>query len=109
MSSTIFCVVYEFIVNKSDEKRFVQLWRDLTIEVRDNHGALGSRLHRVSDESTHWIAYAQWPDRVTWEKHAPLNSPTYVELREQMQDLCREIKTLYQLDMVDDLLLPLRA
>jgi hypothetical protein len=37
----------------------------MTEAIRDHRGGLGSRLH--TDDDGWWIAYAQWPDRESWD------------------------------------------
>ena len=61
-----FAVVYRFRVRAGDEDRFRRAWARLTEAIRDERGGLGSRLHRADDGT--WVAYAQWPDRATWER-----------------------------------------
>jgi len=61
-----FCVVYRFRVRPGAEDNFCRGWTRLTKAIRDRRGGLGSRLHRTDDGL--WLAYAQWPDRDTWER-----------------------------------------
>lgn len=44
----------------------------MTAEIRDRRGGLGSRLHLADDGC--WVAYAQWPDRATWERSQATNT-----------------------------------
>jgi len=48
------------------EAQFREAWEDLTAFLCEHRGALGSRLHHT-DQGT-IVAYAQWPDRATWER-----------------------------------------
>jgi quinol monooxygenase YgiN len=66
MSRTGFAVIYRWRVKPQREADFLAAWETLTIAIRDGRGGLGSRLHRAEDGS--WTAYAQWPDRETWER-----------------------------------------
>ena len=67
MSDSIgFCVVYRFKVRAGLEEIFRQGWTRITREIRQRRSGLGSRLH-LSDDGW-WVAYAQWPDRETWER-----------------------------------------
>lgn len=67
MSDSIgFCVVYRFKVRAGLEEKFRQGWTRITQEIRQSRSGLGSRLH-LSDDGW-WVAYAQWPDRETWER-----------------------------------------
>jgi heme-degrading monooxygenase HmoA len=61
----MFAVIYRWKVVPGGETEFVSAWEALTHRLRDEAGALGSRLHRAEDGS--FLAYAQWPDRQTWE------------------------------------------
>ena len=63
-----FCVLYRWKIVPGKEKQFRRAWEILTREIRDHEGGLGSRLHRASDGT--WVAYAQWPNRQTWEEAA---------------------------------------
>ena len=47
-------------------------WETLTQGIRAGRGGLGSRLHRAEDGT--WVAYAQWPDRATWERFQDMES-----------------------------------
>jgi hypothetical protein len=72
MSRTGFAVIYRWKVKPPREADFVAAWETLTIAIRDHRGGRGSRLHRADDGV--WTAYAQWPDRGTWEKAQDMDS-----------------------------------
>lgn len=73
MTDTVgFCVLYRFRVRPGDEAEFVAAWAALTHAIRAQRGGLGSRLHRDDDGT--FVAYAQWPDRATWERAQELPS-----------------------------------
>jgi len=98
----MFTVIYEFKIKPGSEKAFEKSWRDLTNLIYNYEGSLGSRLHKLNDEI--YLAYAQWPDRVTWVNAGskmPAESDT---VRKIMGDSCEHIKTLHELPVVDDLL-----
>jgi quinol monooxygenase YgiN len=61
-----FCVIYRFRLKEGMEDQFRSAWRRVTEVIRDNSGGLGSRLHATPDGI--WLAYAQWPDKATWEQ-----------------------------------------
>ena len=66
MSAPIgFCVLYRFRVRPGHEQAFREAWAAVTRAIRAGRGGLGSRLHHV--EGDLWAAYAQWPDRATWQ------------------------------------------
>ena len=54
-----FCVLYRARVHPEKEAKYVTAWSRLTMRLRAERGALGSRLHRGNDGL--WYAYAQWP------------------------------------------------
>ena len=61
----MFVAVYRWKLKEGQEQKFREGWRRRTAEIYRNCGSLGSRLHRAEDGT--WVAYAQWPDRQTWE------------------------------------------
>ncbi|MEP1741726.1 MAG: antibiotic biosynthesis monooxygenase [Kangiellaceae bacterium] len=79
----MFIVMFEFVVNEGCEKQFIEKWTKVTQGIYLFKGSLGSRLHR--NESGELIAYAQWPDRQTWEKSNEIvMSDSYEEDRKLM-------------------------
>jgi len=98
----MFCVIYSFKVKSGRKDDFIQSWKQLTQLIYTHEGSLGSRLHLASEN--HYIAYAQWPSRDSWEK-AGKKLPKSVEpIRSLMKDSCNEIKTMHELEMIEDLL-----
>lgn len=74
----------------------------MTLEIRENRGGLGSRLHKAEDGS--FIAYAQWKDKETWE-----NAGNFPVIDEEAANMMREsvaerLPTTF-METVDDLLL----
>ena len=82
-----FAVIYRWRLHAGKEDQFRQAWESVTLALRKKRGALGSRLHR-SDEGT-WIAYAQWPDRETWEKSRELG-PLDAAMASRMKEAITE-------------------
>ncbi len=69
MTTTVtvgFCVIYRFRVHDDKRGLFERGWALVTEATRQQRGGLGSRLH-VADDGW-FVAYAQWPDRLTWER-----------------------------------------
>ena len=99
----MFCVIYDFTVEVSQQDKFKQLWHQLTLRIRSESESLGSRLHKVIDDEVTWIAYAQWPDREHWESHAETLG---VELIRKEQAECIESgpTVVFALTVTDDLL-----
>ncbi len=61
-----FAVIYRWRLLAGKEEGFREAWEVMTRLLRESYGALGSRLHSAEDGT--WVAYAQWPDRDTWER-----------------------------------------
>jgi heme-degrading monooxygenase HmoA len=59
-----FAVIYRWRLKPGTQASFRAAWERVTRIIREEHGGLGSRLHRVDDGS--YLAYAQWPDRASW-------------------------------------------
>ena len=62
----MFAVIYRWKVLPGREAQFEEGWRAGTAAIAREFGGWGSRLHRGEDGV--FVAYAQWPDRETWEK-----------------------------------------
>lgn len=66
MTQTVgFVVIYRWRLHPDKEQQFVHVWSRNTPLIIQRCGGLGSRLHKGEDGI--WLAYAQWPDRETWE------------------------------------------
>lgn len=98
----MFVAIYRFNVKLGLEKQLIASWAGLTKLIYQHEGSLGSRLHQEKDGV--FIAYAQWPDRETWENaggNMPQNADKY---RKDLREACTTIETLHELEMVEDLL-----
>ncbi|MFN4151943.1 MAG: antibiotic biosynthesis monooxygenase family protein, partial [Candidatus Sericytochromatia bacterium] len=91
-----------FKVIEGKENDFIKVWSDLTNLIYEFEGSYGSRLHKSNNQT--FIAYAQWPDKETWENSGSNLPDIANNLRKQMKECCSEIKTEYQLNIVQDLL-----
>ncbi len=96
----MFAVIYQFKAMENSERDFEDAWAERTLEIRQSMGSLGSRLHKAADGT--YIAYAQWSDRRSWEKSQ--NNQIDTDAKRRMQEACTEIKTIFALDLIDDLL-----
>lgn len=77
------------------EDMFVQIWTELTDDFKDNHGALGSVLHRTSPGQFH--AYAQWPDVATRDAAADALPDTRImALRMKWAELCEPSEVVFE-------------
>jgi hypothetical protein len=61
----MFAVIYRWKLVPGREAMFEEGWRAGTVAIAREFGGWGSRLHRGEDGVA--VAYAQWPDRATWE------------------------------------------
>jgi hypothetical protein len=62
----MFAVAYRWTIIPGREAEFEDGWRAGTQAIAREFNGWGSRLHRGEDGK--FYAYAQWPDRATWEK-----------------------------------------
>lgn len=62
----MFAVIYRWKLIAGREAQFEAGWRAGTRAISEEFGGWGSRLHRGEDGVA--VAYAQWPDRATWER-----------------------------------------
>lgn len=62
----MFAVIYRWKLVPGREATFEDGWRAGTAAIAREFGGWGSRLHRGEDGVA--VAYAQWPDRATWER-----------------------------------------
>ena len=84
------------------EDSFKEGWSRLTKAIRDTRGGLGSRLHSTPDGI--WVAYAQWPDRATWERSQQSEISADPEAMELMTGALEERFTPLLLEPQTDLL-----
>lgn len=97
----MFTVIYTFRVKGGQEEAFQQSWAHITEHYKRTRGSLGSRLHRDQDGT--FVAIALWPDRQHWEAPGPPDTPALAAARSTMRDACEEIRTRYELEVVQDL------
>ena|SRR5690606_12884524 len=101
--SNKFTLIYSFKIVDGKEKDFIHCWTELTKLIYEFEGSYGSRLHKVDDKL--FIAYAQWPNKETFNKAGNNLPETATEFRQQMRECCSEIKTEFELSsVVKDLL-----
>lgn len=94
-----FAVVYQWRLKSGMEPQFHEAWAVLTRLLADRRGALGSRLHRT--DSGTLVAYAQWPDRATWERSCALHELD-AQLSQRMLDAVEETWSPMLLTTVGD-------
>jgi len=99
----MFTVIYLFKIKSDTEQNFVKYWKELTVLITKYEGGLGSRLHKKNEQD--FIGYAQWPTKKIW-KNSGGNLPNIAnEIRKGMRACCESVETLYELDVVEDLLI----
>jgi len=75
----MFVVIYSWKLAFGQEALFREGWTRVTEAIYRDRGSLGSRLHEGEDDV--WVAYAQWPDRATWERSGRLGAADTEGLR----------------------------
>jgi len=98
----MFCVIYSFKVKVDSIKKFKESWRGLTPLIYEYEGSLGSRLHQQHENT--FIAYAQWPDEITFNNSGSKLPKEAYQFREVMRNSCTSIDTIFKMNMIDDLL-----
>ena len=93
-----FTIIYSFKIHDHKENEFINCWTDLTNLIYQFEGSCGSRLHKINDNL--FIAYAQWPDKKTFD-HSGNNLPeAAINLRKTMRECCSDIKTEFELSSI---------
>jgi len=99
----MFIAVYEFEIKDGKDDEFRTSWLKLTQGIYRECGSLGSRLHTTEKQNV-FIAYAQWPDKKTWQENVGVHSQEYLKAKMDMQTCLVSSKTLYELEVLDDYL-----
>ena len=99
----MFSVIYLFKIKSETEQDFIKYWKELTLLIKKYEGGLGSRLHKQNKNN--FIGYAQWPDKKTWKDSGNKLPDTAMAIRKGMRACCESVETLYELDVVEDLLI----
>jgi heme-degrading monooxygenase HmoA len=97
----MFIALYRWKLIEGREELFQRGWHRLTEEFYKPRGSLGSRLHRAEDGT--WIAYAQWPDKKTWEA-GRAQEVLDTEALQMMRDSIEVSYAHTLMEVVDDLL-----
>ncbi len=98
-----FSIIYSFRVLEGKEQDFINSWTALTNLFYVFAGSYGSRLHKA--DGLLFIAYAQWPNRETFDQAGDKLPEEAIEHRQQLRASCSEIKTEFELaEIVKDLL-----
>ncbi len=102
----MFIAIYQFTVLPGQEPDFEKSWHDVTRSLYEHHGSLGSRLHK--NGKLNYIGYAQWPNKNAWRNSDKKLSEATKMQQEKLRATCENIETLFELDVVDDLLVNLK-
>jgi hypothetical protein len=97
----MFVAIYRWKIIQESEEMFLQGWHRRTEEIYRRCGSLGSRSHKAEDGS--WAAYAEWPDRETWESAARFEAEDK-EAEQMMKESVEESSGDIYMEVVDDLL-----
>jgi len=99
----MYVVLYTFQVKAHKDEEFIKGWKGLTRLIYKHEGSLGSRLHKISDNS--YLAYAQWSDKITFENSGG-NLPVEANyFRSLMRDSCNSIDIIKKGVVVEDLIM----
>src|SRR5262249_6170770 len=101
-NDTSFTVLYRWRLHTGQEQSFVSAWSRVTELLKQQRGALGSRLHRGSDGI--WYAYARWPSAEAREQ-AFAAGPVDVQASVGMRNAIAEALPEVVLEVVEDHLL----
>ena len=96
-----FVAVYRWRVHKDQVDVFLAAWETLTIKIKAQRGGLGSKVHRADDGT--FVAYAQWPDRASWQAMGELPSVDPVASAAMASAIEESLPSLL-LDPITDLL-----
>ena len=106
MTATVgFVVIYRWRLHPGKEQQFIDSWTRNTPQIIQRCGGLGSRLHRADDGS--WLAYAQWPDRSTWERSYSVPDWESEAARQLSKEAVAETFPRILLEPQQDFLMPL--
>lgn len=101
-SDNKFTIIYSFKLVEGKEEDFIQYWTKLTQLIYEFEGSYGSRLHKVNHSL--YIGYAQWPSKEIYDNSGNNLPESSVVLRQKMRECCVEIKSEYEMVLVQDLL-----
>ncbi len=100
----MFFVIYQFEIKTDKEEQFISNWAKMTEFFVEKCGGFGSKLHK--DKNGFFIAYAKWPDEITWANAK--NFPPEIKAISQLMKDCyldgTSVKVIYQLTCVKDML-----
>ena len=98
----MYIVLYTIKIKPNQEDNFIEAWKGLTALIYKHEGSLGSRLHKK--DALNFFAYAQWPDKATFENAGGNLSEDANYFRIKMKASCETFEVLEQFEMIEDLL-----
>jgi quinol monooxygenase YgiN len=101
VEGTMFIALYRWKVKEGHEQNCLEGWHRRTQEIYRQYGSLGSRLHQAEDGT--WVAYAQWPDRQTYDAAQSIpviDSEARTMFRESIEEMYPDL----YMNVTDDLL-----
>lgn len=108
----MFAVIYQGYTKSGRESEYREAWNTVARYFVERRGAIGSCLHRASDER--WLAYSRWPDKKTRDASWPGENAPSAELPADIRAAVLLIKDCLDqerqlpeicMEVVDDLLL----
>ena len=98
-----FSVIYTFEVKPNLIDEFIKGWAGLTKLIYKHEGSFGSRLHKSGENR--YVAYAQWPSKEVWENAGKKLPNESNQFKIMMKDSCHHIDTIFELEIIEDLLM----
>jgi quinol monooxygenase YgiN len=96
-----FVAIYHWRIYVDQIDSFLAAWETVTRCIKAERGGLGSKIHRADDGT--FVAYAQWPDRETWQAMGKLPSVDPEASKAMRAAIEESLPSLY-LDPINDLL-----
>lgn len=96
-----FVAIYRWRIYADQTDSFLAAWETVTRGIKAERGGLGSKIHRADDGT--YVAYAQWPDRETWQAMGDQPSVDPVASKAMGAAIEESLPSLY-LDPLADLL-----
>jgi heme-degrading monooxygenase HmoA len=95
-------ILYRWKLNEDKIDQFIEAWSEITMALREDHGGLGSRMHRGNDGF--FYGYAQWHSLEARE--AAFGNLGFMDASKLMVDAIAESFPEVILEVKNDLLLP---
>lgn len=78
-----FSIIYSFKIHENKQEEFIHYWTELTNLIYKFEGSYGSTLHQANENL--FIAYAQWPDKKTFDQSLEIN---YLKVQMILEKRC---------------------